>query len=278
MDFDDDKRKLLAHQQNAQADISTLISDLQIRECSVDEAVTRLLATQNDVKGLDESLRNLLEPIYYNERRSEGSTAAQKVFDVPELLELILLHHVTISDVMSVYQVSRGLRDIIDGSSKLQSRLFLKTTSETSDKRAVLSIRLPSFTCVKMYSLRGDDGIRVSARVWMSRGKCLPAIGPRWRRMLLSQPPMQEAEVSLSSATAGFDTTSTDRVYVERCERGITIGHVLNAAERMIEQRTQCEDPSESDDDSSEPEEDPSESEEECRVDARAVHFLGEVP
>lgn len=74
--------------------------------------------------GLSKFLSARIPPIHYNEIRSEDSQIAERVFLIPELLELILSHdHVSVRDLLIMRQVSKGVQAIIDASPKLQVKL-----------------------------------------------------------------------------------------------------------------------------------------------------------
>ena len=81
---------------------------------------------ESSSNGLRQFISSIAHPVFFNERiNSNGEQRmAQKVFEIPELLERILLS-IDMQDIINMRQQSKIIHANIKGSPKLQRRLFL---------------------------------------------------------------------------------------------------------------------------------------------------------
>jgi hypothetical protein len=119
--------------------ISGALKQLESGQCNPQELKSALMSAQGNLHALHSSFGDIFghHSDFYNERRAEDSTTAVRVFDIPELLEMIL-DNLDVLDLLSFYQCSRSIRDAIDASSKLQQRLSLRAAPADSHLRLPL--------------------------------------------------------------------------------------------------------------------------------------------
>lgn len=112
---DDDMRQVLAAYYDLQSGLANLPNTATPNEIS-----QHLATSQQKVDAFGDFLSIAVPTRIYNERRSTNSSTALKVLLIPELLELIL-EHATIYDILHFYGLCRGVKAVIDASSKLQN-------------------------------------------------------------------------------------------------------------------------------------------------------------
>lgn len=173
---------------------------------SRDEVVGLIRSIQTKVNGIGESLSVFVPTKVYNQVRQKDSTTAMTVFQIPELLELILRYN-TVFEVLAMYQTCRGIRAIIEASPRIQTQLFLRPENaslgpHTTRKRHPLAhLPLARRSWFEMECLKqgGNLTIYVSFGIseLVSRGKDLPTVGHLWKRMQICQPPLMSIPVPL---------------------------------------------------------------------------------
>lgn len=146
--------------------------------------------------------------------------AVQEVFDVPELLELILLN-LAVIELLELQQVSRQLRDAVKTSKKVQQRMFLIPSG--SAHRRILPIfpskkgyhkpvkrsRLfPILIDLKLHHLPESQGYKATMQL------SARSSGLRYRRrclqMQLTDPPVRRLSVhSYCSCVLGSSLSNT---------------------------------------------------------------------
>ena len=149
-------QKALAHQLSLEQDVAGMLAKVQNDISGDDELTDALISIQSHVSGLREFFHDKLAPEFWNDIKSDTCTIAQRTFDVPELLEMII-ENLDIPDLMNFYQVNRGIRDAIDGSPKLQIKLCLRAAPSDANLRTpfrdltkyhgVTSVRRIGFLC-----------------------------------------------------------------------------------------------------------------------------------
>ncbi|KAK3686473.1 hypothetical protein LTR37_019792 [Vermiconidia calcicola] len=187
---DPSHRKALAHQKNPEANIDSLITGLVQGSHDLGYLKSRLLSAKADVQGLGAYFSGFLEPLYYNERRNESSTIAMKVFQIPEILELVLAN-LDVEEILLASETCPVFRDTIAASSKLQTLLQLRAAPATqSSVKTTFSsgFKTPQFKCV----LSDFDAIGTVFEIDASfvtsgkqRGGHLPTVGRRCGNMLV---------------------------------------------------------------------------------------------
>ena len=191
----EEKQKLLTHHRGLELNLSALASCVkQSSESNPDELEKYTAFAQLHLQGLSTFFDTLIEPRFYNEIRPDNSSIAQTTFDVPELFELIL-DYIDIPDILRVYQVSRGMRDAIEESSRLQTKLCLRPAPANSPFQTPLAFCLNytwGFSCHhSMPRTNYDSGVcdnktNVTASFITLPRQPLPRIGSRWRRSTYS--------------------------------------------------------------------------------------------
>ncbi|PQE28376.1 f-box domain protein [Rutstroemia sp. NJR-2017a BBW] len=141
----------------------------------------------------------------------------QKVFAIPELLELILLQ-LPFLDLVRAQMVSGSFYDVIESSTQLQQALFLRASPATSipipnpllqpcANAQFLDLRSSHIRCRYIHNPRGrrrndsftwptvaarcDSKLRVDFT-----NKAVRRSEASWRRMLIVQPPVAQLEIN----------------------------------------------------------------------------------
>ncbi|KAK5744737.1 hypothetical protein LTR17_001813 [Elasticomyces elasticus] len=251
--------KALEHQQNLGYAISLLRRQQAAPDSSSARADGDVANTLKDmetcVQGLGAFFSDFLSPAFYNEKQplhSKGDTsAAQRVFDLPELLELVL-EYVAEVDVLRFHQVNRSARASIDGSPRLQSRLSLRVDSTDKPRRYPfgnvnsISPMTSGFICnpntpgrrfhVDAPGPFPEDRVLVQARF------DLPASGvgkidTRCRSMHVAQPPIKDMQLRLRCCDKALLDEHTNDIH---SDVGVTIGDLWDAAVKAQEEHRLC--------------------------------------
>ena len=186
----------LGHQQKMQHTIFSLQRQ-QASSTVRDDSLTRQLTElETGVQGLQKFFSDFLKPDFYIEKQPldqpEGTPAAQRVLELPELLELVM-DYLTIPDMLRFQQVNRSAKASIEGSPRLQTALALRPVSPDGTLRFPFAENLfapaAGFTCNSNVMSRGsyaaagiNDPIRLTAH-FTSRDGDLPKLGSRCRSM-----------------------------------------------------------------------------------------------
>ena len=123
-------RQALSHHRELERALTSILGKIPTDECRSD-VKDALQVAQSHISGLEKYLGHMIPTHIYNERRPDDSTAAQRTFDVPELLEMIL-DYLPVPAMLNFYQVNRTIRNAIDGSPKLQTKLCLRAAPSES--------------------------------------------------------------------------------------------------------------------------------------------------
>ncbi|KAK3704329.1 hypothetical protein LTR37_013882 [Vermiconidia calcicola] len=204
------------------------------------------------LKGLEDFMSNVLETRLYNERRTPGSTTALRTFGVLELLEMTL-SYLNIPDILHVYQVSRGMQEAIEKSSRLQTRLCLRSAPPGShlDLPFKKSLYGPTgFVCSQNYvrkaiqiSESGHTTYRIKAKFGLNSDRELPKIGLRHRSMFICQPPVYEMTVHAQCCGQPWLTSEGVRSYKVSAAQGLTIGDLYDSAKGVLASHQLCPKP-----------------------------------
>ncbi|GAB1741939.1 hypothetical protein NU219Hw_g7340t2 [Hortaea werneckii] len=203
------------------------------------------------------------------DRQEHNRRAVQKVFDVPELLELILLN-LTVIELFELQQVSRQVRDAVQTSKKVQQRMFLIPggsahrrilpmfpSKEGYRLPAKCSRQTPILIGLKLHRLPASQGYKVTMQL------SARSSGLRYRRrclqMQLTDPPVRRLSVqcycscvggpsfntSIGGKTVfinnGFNTSfraSSGLIIKEK--DGITLGRLRDAFKQVAEEHKNC--------------------------------------
>lgn len=240
-ELETENRKVLSHHRNLQSRLRsiTALASMVTDDWTKEQLLKEAEGIQNGVDRFDGYLRHILPPKYYNEQRAEDSIAAERVFNIPELLELIL-EETEHDDIMYMSMVSRNIKAIVEASSKLQTRLHLKLDRSVGLTRAPYTLfddHVPGISV----SLPSSGTVTMS--IWVSHlrsdhGPQLPEIGDAWKRKFISQPPPKKME-TVVRCVMGED------IYLYESEHwsvssleGLTLGDVYEVAEASLAEHT----------------------------------------
>ena len=230
---DNTSTQALSDQMHLAATIESLLNQVQNgKQLSQKDLEHSLLKIQVHASGLGEWFSRVMCSTPYNEQRMDTSAAAQKVFDIPELFEMIT-EYLSIHDIVRCTEVSRTFKASIDHSAKIQDQICHRASPPESHLKTPLnacfltSMQLPfrphqyydhnmdypafsiqtiGFSCRKTgFRYHGFNPVEVDRKAMgieasfsMSTGQRLPRLGSQYRQMYICQPPLQEMDVSLT--------------------------------------------------------------------------------
>lgn len=200
---------------------------------------------QQAANGFGKYLSSHLARKYYNEIRSDESTIANKTFNIPELLELIL-QHADHTDIVRIAQVSRNIKSIIQASTKLQVRLYLKATSPSAFQEneydnvfksdypglRVRTAKYDGRTWNLIYAhAPGNEGLVQAQFFQAGKERFLPRIGTTFRKMLICQPPAYHMTVESYCCTHRIIEEEISPVH---SNTGLTVGDLYDQASQIL--------------------------------------------
>ena len=200
-DFSTCIRNAVASQQDLKATLNALLKDASRNITDSDELVQKLTKMLANVDGLDHMLGEVAHPSYYNEFcPADSDHLAQKVFNIPELLELILIK-LDVRDLLVVQQVNRPFFNAVETSIKIQRKLCLQKDPKSHHQtpfQCPSANSFPGFSCNstarnvagRQTKADGTSDEEVTA-MFAQKVK----IGSRIKQMLICQPPVQDMEV-----------------------------------------------------------------------------------
>ncbi|KAK5712360.1 hypothetical protein LTR15_011940 [Elasticomyces elasticus] len=251
--------KALEHQQKLGHAISLLRRQQGALGVSSERAngdVANIMADMETfVQGLDAFFSDFLSPVFYNEKQPllamDDTSAAQKVFDLPELLELVL-QYVEEVDVLRFHQVNRSARASIDGSPRLQSRLSLRIDSTDKPRRypfgnvnsmtpMISGFRCNPSTPGRRYHVDApgpfpEDRVLVDARFEIPVSR-VGKIDTRCRSMHIAQPPIKDVQLRLRCCDKALLDEHKNGIH---SDLGVTIGDLWDAAVKAQEEHRLC--------------------------------------
>lgn len=239
----DDKLEVLTHRRSLNENLSSMLKDVQ--NGNFKDLERTIMAMHGDVAGIDTYLSKTIEAKYYAQDRPPESTAAVKALAVPELLENVL-SYLKAADLMQCYAVNRTFRDVIERSDVLQMLLFLKPDPNGEANLFPFESRYIFCTGAQ----RNFQQISFKARPGL--GTALPSIGSRWKKMLISQPPMRHTYYGLYCQIPGAGAPCHDGYGNKdgqivgdfqlelQSDDGLTIGDLYEAAKAMLEKWSGC--------------------------------------
>ncbi|KAI7213037.1 hypothetical protein KC333_g6794 [Hortaea werneckii] len=252
-------------------EVSQALALLQADEIDRQKLTFLLRGLQDKLIATGENLQEASDGAQCATDRPEHiGRAVQKVFDVPELLELILLN-LTVIELLKLQQVSRQVRDAVQTSKKVQQRMFLIPSG--SAHRRVLPIfpskegyrspvkhsgLTPILLDLKLHHLPESQGYKATMQL------SARSSGLRYRRrclqMQLTDPPVRRLNVqcycscvrgsSLINTSFGassrviisqFNTSfgaSSGLIINER--DGITLGRLRDAFKQVAQEHKNC--------------------------------------
>ncbi|KAK4932019.1 hypothetical protein LTR49_001706 [Elasticomyces elasticus] len=237
--------KALGRQQKMELAITTL----RRRQDRLIEADPELASTIRDLEQAIEDQKSffsdILKPVFYNHQQSrdhKNCTAAQTVFDIPELLELIL-QDLRIPHILSFQQTCRSAKACIDNSPRLQSALSLRADPTDSPLRMPFARRFKGFFFNNTEEAMLNDV--TTKKIFIDFGflppkksslQKLPSIGSCYRRMYVVQPPIPTANISLICCGSIHVDSPTQL----QSESGITMGDLYDITKDLYERHSMC--------------------------------------
>jgi hypothetical protein len=195
----------------------------------------------------------MAHPRFFNERSSSSGEdrVAQRVFEIPELLENVLLHHNNMADIISMRHVSRTIQANVKGSPKLQRSMFLLPQLHSALQLPSVLYNPAGFAvgieqknnlprpAPPMYSLLMDIATlrilttyKLNAKFRTTYPHKLPIIGEALQATLLCQPPIKEIGYQFKCCGGGGGTISAPA--------GVTVGHLYNKAKEILQRHALC--------------------------------------
>ena len=146
---------------------------------------------QGHLENIGEYFSSTIPTATHNSRRPPDSTVARRALFTPELLELIVLQ-ATFCNALKFYALCRTTQAIIDASTALQVKLrFRHATVKAPDDNTFTPHVLHG---AGIFVTQDSDKILVADSTVAVFGSglhgCLPAIGTRWLKMQICQPPV----------------------------------------------------------------------------------------
>jgi hypothetical protein len=188
--------------------------------------------------------------IPYIENQRELSPA-EKVFGIAELAEKILLE-MKLLDIISANNICHSISAAIWGSSDIRRLLFLESRNRKALRLPLDFVATGKFSKgLRMLYMHGTSDnpkmIHLKVRVGAREGH-LPVLGPLLRSVLISDPPIQRAEIRPACCMHLFDDVGVVRKAKSDypgpteviVESGITFGNLLLAAEQAQHSHRHC--------------------------------------
>ncbi|KAK3655682.1 ubiquitin-specific protease ubp2 [Elasticomyces elasticus] len=233
------------------------------------------------LQGLQEKLCESTESSSFNDvfRHDQANATCSDALVLPEILEHIL-GFLPVKDILSVQQTSKTHFDIIKGSAKLQYYMGLPSEFQGHHHLPLGDglAKYPDFTC-RSSSRHGSllaptpyhleqwrnqtepptdlADASVHATIWASATGRLPAIGERYRSMLVCLPPITRMSIRVTYHTTvcGMYNSNTleirprprygdaDFPDVTATAAGLTLGDLWDAANDLLCEETMCMNP-----------------------------------
>lgn len=227
-----------------------------------DDLLTQLV---EDAEGVGKYLAHSLGVNFLKGQPNEASAAkAQQVFDIPELLEMILLK-LPPSSIFAAQQACQTFSALITSSPKIQHHLGLKADLQANFSTCFNERSFDAwgkFQCHPAFdssatrsawrrfrNVQSEDEsdpktLEITAN-FINRSK-LPRLGERCQSMLICQPPIYEMEVSVVCCNdhtvhrlPGMPSPPPIPEPI-RSKTGITVGDLLTATRKLWQEHRLC--------------------------------------
>ena len=203
---------------------------------------TNLKSIEASTEGMHDFIASFAHPELFIERSASNGAdrVAQKVFNVPELLELILIETDT-NTVRTMCEVSQTIRANINGSRQLQRLAF--TLADQSGPLRFPSI-LSGRSEFKMHAQREYSGLdscyflvnirALFPRQYKVKGTKMPYVGDAILATLICQPPLTQMDYTFHCCQ-GLQWHGRLRV-----PSGITVGSLYAKAKQIEDEHRLC--------------------------------------
>ena len=216
-----------------------------------DEVQRHLKAIRDGLSSQQSYLDQLVKSVPPMARKPPNANIlAEKVFNIPELLEKILLH-LTPADLLRVQRVSHLFFNATEGSPKIQFKMGLRPQENchVTFPPALLEFHMFSFS-LEPYSCFAnsrqalqENEVNIRAGFFGGEKNKMMKLGKRCRDMLICQPPIK----TLNAYTRCCHPTwswrgATDPVETIMVEGGFRMGDLIDAHERITAAHRLCPD------------------------------------
>lgn len=252
----EDQRALLAFKADLERGLAELLALVRSGELDHVRLERAVITAQQHAAELDAFDSKAIHPMFYNERHQDSSTIAHRVFDVVEVLEMILTH-LEIPDVLIMSQVNHSIRRAIGDSTKPQMKLLLRPAPADSHVYTPFASGLVAsggFSCLVFPAVVHRDRFNntipesagtsldnvvsspVTAQFYPYIGQRLPRIGSTYRRMFCCQSPIQRMAAYMRCYNEGRpgDDLPRNKACTVTVESGVTIGHLYDHAKKLM--------------------------------------------
>jgi len=250
-----EQHAVLAGHRETTAIICRLIAQLQAGTVDTVGLLGGLKSAERSLAAMITPLGTMIEDTVYQEYCPPHALGlAQRVFDIPELLEMIL-DRLSIRGILLVQIVNRQFRDAVKTSTVMQRELYLlphvsKNVSlhpefRNLDFRLTTQVGLPGSTPEddddpeEFYSKAAKDirnrtlSIAIN-KLWLPEERI--TIQPTVRRMLIVQPPIYEMGISSKCCVPAGDEGHFRVVN----DNGITFGDLEDATAKLEKDHMYC--------------------------------------
>ena len=238
---EEQSRQSLEHYNELQLNIAILIAAARQDQWDHKKIADAFLALQRNANGIGRYLSCQIDPKFFNERRLPDSNVANKVLQIPELLELILLN-LGPFDILNVASTCHGIKNIVNASSKLQVSLFQKPTSNIGTQNDTFQtpfglFEFPGFTVDASFPDRPAQQGHIDAWfIFKEKRFTLPRVGSKIRSMFICQPAIKNMDVTVTCRAHNY-TKDMTAVF---SETGLTFQDLYNVAGYILRAEHFC--------------------------------------
>jgi len=227
---------MIAEHKSLGRTLDALLSKVTAGAITRDQTIEMMSTMRENANAID----TLQRQVFPSMHSSKSSKRAQEAFAVPELCEMILLRLASPKDLMNVQLVNKQFRELVSSSNMLQTQLGLLPQKSPHFHAPLANIQFPEFRLECREAEPGSPGAQhTSVQVSVSLSEVLPKVGPIYRRMLLTQPPVTELSCSPLPCRAHWLGPDPHTTYFQK-ESGFTVGDVLDAANICASQAENC--------------------------------------
>lgn len=249
-----DMKRIIKHHRNATKSLNDLLRRLEQAHIGHLEVIRSVLPARDSLDAMAENIRSMASFVASQDICSHtGGVLAQKVFDIPELLEMIF-EQLSLSDLLAVQKVNRQCRDAVDGSLRLQRRLGLSPHNTRSiyspfQKRIGdyfhFNFENPSDWYARNNETQNRDAVLFELLEEEDKKHALlvnitdriddeeQTIGSKGRRMLVMQPPLDELHALTNCCMEDTHDTVDN-------ESGITVGDLIDKTRELQRRHRNC--------------------------------------
>ena len=240
---DEADSQVLQHTQQLHTALDTAISEVQHGSCTSEQIIVKLQGMLQGVQSFSSSLSTRLDAKHYNQMRTADSIIASQVFSIPELAENILIC-CDIFDLVAMDGVNKAMRDIIDKSTVLQTKLNPQATDYKPYRSPFDGEYGSSNTHIGLSVTIKNLGREVEVIISRVGGKAghMPRVGDRWLKMQVCQPPVTRLHIHRGCTMCAkvIQPYPGDSTRIN-CDSGFTIGDLWKRAQDSFRDKATCD-------------------------------------